>query len=104
MQATIIVPCGTGDEQAYQHGLQWNLAHRFGGYTARESVGGWTNGKGQLIREPVMVYDVACEDTAEVREQFHGIAADVARDLHQECVFLAFDPDRKAEFILPRHL
>jgi hypothetical protein len=100
MLATLIVPQATLATNAsiHENVRDW-LCDQFGGFTAHDATGGWKAPGGAVIVEPVTCYDVACEDTAEIRERLRTMARRVKADLGQECVYLAFNPSVQVEFI-----
>jgi hypothetical protein len=75
----------------------------FGGFTAREATGGWSDGR-QTITEPVTVYDVAMEGNAADMEHMRCLARQVGQEMEQDCVYLAFNPAVNIEFIVPEPL
>jgi len=78
------------------------IADMGGGFTAVQGTGGWIAPDGSLVVEPVTVFDVSLADDASYSSD-HGVgairqlASNIARDLRQDCVYLAIDGI--AEFI-----
>ena len=83
------------------------IADIAGGFTAWRATGGWKDAKGDLIVEPVTVIDTGKswlgvpDDGAHasayanaydnLRNEFRALAATIAKDLSQECVYLEID-------------
>ena len=102
MQVRLIVPdCNRSTSPLVAYGK--TIADIAGGFTATSAVGGWIDNQGQLIVEPVTVFDcnidtnqmtvpvavpVYCEF---VWEKFTDLAKRIARELRQDCVYLAID-------------
>ena len=72
------------------------IADIAGGFTATPAVGGWKNAQGELIVEPVTVFDIALADDASYSSD-HGVGAirqlatHIRRELDQDCVYLEID-------------
>lgn len=79
-----------------------HIADIAGGFTATQAVGGWKDDSGELIVEPVTVFD--CHDDVpadgynrvvnppvDCRDDWRDLARDIARDLNQTCVYLEID-------------
>ena len=81
------------------------VANIAGGYTAYRGTGGWIDGKGLLVEEPVTIVNCYIDDNCYLpgplgkAEDFRYLAQTIAQELSQECVFLSIDG--KAEFIRP---
>ena len=84
------------------------IAEVAGGFTATQSTGGWIDDHGTLLVEPVTVFDCYCDDAragiqyAQTANRvdagaFRTLAAQIARELNQDCVYLEIDG--KVEFI-----
>lgn len=58
------------------------LCRVFGGATESEGVGSWLDGQGVLIREPVRIIDVACDEASdwEVRDAVCRLGAALDQD------------------------
>ena len=117
MNIRLIVPCNwqspsvpSGEQTKYSRTFPDNveywgrtIAGITGGFTATQGTGGWIDGHGQLIVEPVTVFD--CYDPAETvpelvrahADDWRLLAAQIARELNQDCVYLEIDG--KVEFI-----
>jgi hypothetical protein len=73
------------------------IANIAGGFTASQAIGGWKDDKGELIVEPVTVFDcILPRDWNEfmgclASSSFQCLAAVIARELHQDCVYLEID-------------
>jgi hypothetical protein len=73
------------------------IADIAGGFTATQAVGGWKDDQGQLIVEPVTVFDIAAMDRPHatfptlVESDMHNLAKQIARELFQTCVYLEID-------------
>ena len=102
MQIRLIVPnCNRNTSPIVAYGKR--LAEIAGGFTAFQAVGGWIDNQGQLIQEPVTVFDASLSDEyvsvnassgqASVGPvaRFRDLAKHVRRELNQECVYLSFD-------------
>lgn len=74
------------------------LASTFGGYTSLRAKGAFKNGDGVIQREDVIVYYIACEWDHEANSSLRTIAADMARLMDQECVYME-TPDHGVEFV-----
>jgi hypothetical protein len=88
------------------------IAQIAGGFTATQATGVWTDAIGKLIMEPVTVFDCDIAITDGTHGTRFPVAADghscrdwrdlarrIARELHQECVYLAIDG--VVEFVKP---
>ena len=62
------------------------LVHHFGGFTRIKARGAWNN-DGTVSREPMMVYDIAAEDTPANNATLRSIAAAACRMMDQACVY-----------------
>lgn len=67
--------------------LRSTLADSFGGYTATSGQGGWTD-SGKLYQDPVTVYAVAMDDTAENRAKLESVALFYGHMATQHCVMV----------------
>jgi hypothetical protein len=66
------------------------IADIAGGFTATQATGGWKDDSGRLIVEPVTVFD--CHFTRGIfLVKFYDLARKIARELHQDCVYLEID-------------
>jgi hypothetical protein len=91
-----VQPNGDGTCEAQAMNLYGRaIADIAGGFTATQATGGWIDDTGLLIVEPVTVFDChVAEPFAEAslpRGSFHILAARIARELHQDCVYLEID-------------
>lgn len=79
------------------------IADIAGGFTASQATGGWIDGDGELIVEPVTVFDIVVaqeyistnatsgQSSVGPAMRFHDLAKRIARELHQDCVYLEID-------------
>jgi hypothetical protein len=65
------------------------IADIAGGFTATQAVGGWKDDQGQLIVEPVTVFDCSCPTGT--GDDWRDLAKQIARELFQTCVYLEID-------------
>lgn len=75
--ATLILPTVNNDgvDQTDTHqALQFVLCETFGGFTRTMGNGGWKSDTGKLYLDPVAVYGIAMEDSAECRAKLESIA------------------------------
>jgi hypothetical protein len=72
--------------------IKRDLCEHFGGYTVTEGQGGWINGDGELIAEPVAVYQVAYDES---KRAAPGIIASIAcaagKTAGQDAMFFVID-------------
>ena len=70
-------------EDALRVFSQW-----FGGATAIAAKGGWVDGQGDLVQEPVVLVYSFCDDASLAfhRDDVEAYAKHLAHDLGQECV------------------
>ena len=105
MNVRLIVPnCNRNTSPIVAYGPA--IADIAGGFTATQGTGGWKDDQGNLVVEPVTVFDCDCTQ-AEVgnlgrypgncREQFRSLAKRIAVELNQDCVYLAID--NQVEFV-----
>ena len=95
---TLVIP-HTADEaerQIWYRRACKLLAAFCGGFTAYEAVGGWVNGVGQLITEPVTVVwatksNVNPDEYDELRVALTDICRILKRELHQTCVYATIE-------------
>jgi hypothetical protein len=77
------------------------IADIAGGFTAWQATGGWIGGNGLCV-ELVTVFDCSvavyygqsrrtCLNVPKPIQLFRQLAADIARDLNQDCVYLSID-------------
>lgn len=83
-EARIVMPAGS--LHAHQI-MAEQLIDAFGGYTSVAGSGGWDSGT-EVSTEPVVVYDVAMEDTDANVDRLGEIALDAARALRQKAVYI----------------
>jgi len=91
-EARIIVPDTDNDGKLTDDVkalVERTLTGKFGGFTSTSGFGGWSN-NGTIIREPVTVYDVATEDTADNRAILDGLAYRVLLYANQDAVYLRY--------------
>jgi len=105
MQIRLIVPNveWTGSPvQAYGPAI----ADIAGGFTATQAVGGWKDSNGNLVVEPVTVFD--CDITqfvqarSDIEAQFRDLARRIGWELSQDCVYLSINGI--GEFVKPEEL
>lgn len=90
MKIRLIVPnCNRGTSPLVAYGR--TIAEIAGGFTASQATGGWKDDRGDLIVEPVTVFDCNVEPDGEVCTKFYNLAKRIAHELHQTCVFLEID-------------
>ena len=92
MKIRLIVPnCNRNTSPIVASGLA--IANIAGGFTATQATGGWVDNQGQLIVEPVTVFDCddAREDIGACYDSWRDLAKTIARDLNQTCVYLEID-------------
>ena len=95
MKIRLIVPNeyreanGTHDTNLVPY--QGAIANIAGGFTASQAPGGWKDDSGNLIVEPVTVFDCFVVPDGEICGRFENLAKRIARELHQDCVYLEID-------------
>jgi hypothetical protein len=105
MKIRLIVPnCDKGHKSPIkEYGPA--IANIAGGFTTFQATGGWKDDQGQLIGEPVTVFDLAIaatpDDEGDVTRNgypassriadLRDLAKQIARDLSQTCVYLEID-------------
>ena len=111
-EARIIIPAPqNGRDEIAQADAEAAIREAFGGFTRTEGFGSWMADDGTIYREPVYVYDIAApllmgegEDAgrewAGAMTALRRIAAQIARDMTQECVYLR-SPAGRVHFIKP---
>ena len=88
MKIRLIVPNGpNASHPVGRYGPR--IADIAGGFTATQATGGWKDNDGQLIVEPVTVFDCSCPTG--IGDDWRDIARDIAKDLSQTCVYLEID-------------
>lgn len=100
MKAKLIVPNCDRDHVSPIIAYGPTMAEIAGGFTATRGFGGWIDGQGCLLTEPVTVFDLFISDKIDrfwAKDKLTALAQKVARDLGQECVYLEIDGD--ASFI-----
>lgn len=111
MHVRLIIPCKADTDRNPQdwtfgqtvqaYGPQ--IADIAGGFTATQGTGGWKDQNGELVVEPIAVFDCNVEPvngSHYVRiAAFYRLAERIARELSQDCVYLAFDGE--VEFVKP---
>lgn len=86
------------DLEVVRLSLARKLCDTFGGCTVSDGQGSWISASGALYREPVKLFDVACEPTKEARIALRRIAQTLKHDARQEAVYLRL-PDGTVEFV-----
>lgn len=114
MQIRLIVPTHIADNTPDVDAIACYgpaIAAIAGGFTTFQATGGWTDELGKLIVEPVTVFDVHIHvdylaDNASAGWRSCGpivrltdLAARIARELNQTCVYLSFDG--QVEYVKP---
>ena len=107
MNVRLIVPnCNRNTSPLVAYGKA--IAEIAGGFTATQGTGGWIDGQGALIVEPVVVFDCSFRGWDETlmddgerqgsidlnngtRQEFRDLAKRIARDLRQDSVYLLVD-------------
>lgn len=70
-------------------GIRATIAQAFGGYTERDTLGGWINGAGELVTEPGKQWiALASKPAREVDDAAHALADYVRDVLNQQSVML----------------
>lgn len=88
--ATLILPTVNNDgvDQTDTHAaLQSVLCESFGGFTRTMGHGGWS-GPGKVYCDPVAVYGIAMDDSAECRAKLESIALFYGHMAGQICVMV----------------
>jgi hypothetical protein len=67
--------------------LERALLRNWGGFTLSTGCGGWEH-NGRVYREPVWLFDVAAEDTADNRNRLRDVATWLARQADQQAVYV----------------
>jgi hypothetical protein len=67
-----------------------------GGFTTWQGIGGWKDGQGRLIIEPITIVEISFDSGGGLSDEvaadrFRHLATDIAKDLRQDCVYLAID-------------
>ena len=79
------------------------IAEIAGGFTATQATGGWIDGNGTLVVEPVTVFDCNVEPVNGSHYNrlagFYRLAEKIAAELRQDCVYLEIDGE--VEFVKP---
>jgi hypothetical protein len=108
MNVRLIVPSQAADVKGTYHvdTITWYgraIAGIAGGFTATQATGGWIDGKGDLVVEPVTVFDCDLQPVNGSHyvciAAFYRLAERIAAELHQDCVYLSIDG--KVEFVEP---
>lgn len=88
MKVKLIVPnCNRETSPVVAYGVA--IADIAGGFTATQAIGGWKDRKDDLIVEPVTVFE--CYVDMDVDQRFAILAKRIAKELHQDCVYLEID-------------
>jgi hypothetical protein len=90
------------------------IADIAGGFTSWTGIGGWKDSQGVLESEPVTIVEASVpklpnngplsrrmeqENVNARTECFRQLAADIAKDLNQDCVYLSIDGE--VEYVKP---
>jgi hypothetical protein len=95
MKIRLIVPnCDRETSPIVAYGAR--IARIAGGFTAIQATGGWGSPDETLIVEPVTVFDCFVADDASYssdkgKGSLLSLAANIAEELHQICVYLEID-------------
>lgn len=90
-EARILCPLRNNSGETIPHvaaALCEHLALHFGGYTGTQAHGGFIHPNGNFQAEPMAVFDVAIEDTAENADKLRTIAQFIAVDADQVSVYI----------------
>jgi hypothetical protein len=73
-----------------------SVARIAGGFTSHKATGGWIDGSGVLVVEPVTVFECGMDtaqasDYAKAEAAFVTLARQIGRNLKQDCVYLEID-------------
>ena len=95
IEAKIILPVmdeltGALFPLSYSTGLQHELVETFGGFTTTAGHGGWKNGKGHHVLEPVAVYTVAIGVDTGDKVKIKRLALKYGEIFRQEAVYVSF--------------
>jgi hypothetical protein len=108
MQIRIIIPnnvalyplCCNGEWITPIQAYGQAIADIAGGFTSWQGIGGWKDSHGVLVVEPITIVEVNTETRkVDIPIDLRLLAQRIARELSQECVYLAIDG--KAEYITP---
>jgi hypothetical protein len=92
-EATIILPNrdnhGNPVDHAH-HGLQHDLANKFGGFTYADVHGAWVNEKGTLVYDTSRAYTVALEHTGYTTMTLRTLAIRYGQQAGQDCVYVRY--------------
>jgi len=90
MNVRLIVPNCNSTASGIAYGKA--IAGIAGGFTATQAIGGWIDDSGTLVVEAVTVFDCWLNEEAGLvdfpRDSFHALARRIARELHQQTVYL----------------
>lgn len=70
--------------------LRADLCKTFGGYTATTGHGGWIDGNGNCINEPVTIYTFAAEDDYGTRGLITAFAEHVRERTSEDCIYVTY--------------
>lgn len=91
MKIRLIVPnCNRNTSPVVAYGKA--IANIAGGFTATQATGGWVDGTGALVVEPVTVFD--CHHADEAYHDYtawRDLAKRICAELRQDCVYLEVD-------------
>jgi hypothetical protein len=77
------------DAAAY---VETYMCEVFGGFTQYNGKGGWKNSDGEIVKEPVRVYETVAEHAT--RKQLEGMAARVLEKTDESAVMAAVDGEK----------
>ena len=96
-EARIIMPIVGGEPCNVHSFLQADILEAFGGYTAYQGSGGWTDTGSELVEDLSMIYDIACDEHRDsTYDQLFEIAMKAGRALNQQAVYIRY-PDGYVE-------
>lgn len=95
-EARVVMPMPL-DGMRHHEAMRRQFIKAFGGYTAQVGNGGWMDpATGEIIDEPVVIYDVAIKPGENVK--LYLIARDTAKALGQKAVYIRY-PDGVVEIV-----
>jgi hypothetical protein len=97
-EARIILPHNSKILSVHEW-LRRTLVDEFGGYTWTSGTGAWCDERGEVVQEPVWIYDVAVPDCSLLtHSRLHKIAETAAILARQDCVYLRL-PSGEVRFV-----
>lgn len=92
-EAMITLPQHDNDRHSLQHVRHYAekaLAKSFGGFTVANAKGGWVNGRGELLSEPVWTFAVAYEPTPANDAKLTSIARYMGTEGKQQAMYVRY--------------